>query len=272
MKTNNSEIYFKTSIRNSFIIGRVTDILLDLSDENKIKKFSNFYPGNLSVGAIEFELINNINNISIGYCRPLFGNIKMYPVLNEMVLIFQGPSYINPDDSNAKELYYVSTYNTFNSPHINPQPIINGGEISNSVENNVIFGNTFIPKNIQSLLPFEGDVIFEGRWGNSLRFSSTISGSNKIYNEWSQEGIDGDPITIIRNGQTYNENNIDFTLENINTDLSSFYFSSTQFIPIQIASNNFKSFGLTLNQEKPPQIITPNIDEVSTYDNVGNDK
>ena len=56
---------------------------------------------------------------------------------------------------------------------------------------------------IKPLLPYEGDIIFEGRFGNSIRFGSTVN--NELVtrnNDWSEEGIIGDPITVIRNGQS----------------------------------------------------------------------
>jgi hypothetical protein len=266
-----SLIYSKILNSSPIIIGRVTDILLDLNDDIKKEKFNDLFPGNLAIGSIEFELIINLNSISIGYARPLFSNIKQYPLINETVLLIQGPSYNTPEDSTSTELYYISTYNTFNSSHINPQPIIENNGIINSNELNYIFGKTFnINPNIQSLLPFEGDSIIEGRFGNSIRMGSTISGS-QLLNQWSQEGNGGNPITIIRNGQTYNESNIDFTLEDINTDLSSIYECSTQVIPIVLSSNNFKSFNITLDKTNIPTVNTPNIDDNNTslYDNIG---
>jgi hypothetical protein len=55
---------------------------------------------------------------------------------------------------------------------------------------------------IESILPFEGDYILEGRFGNTLRFGST----NKINtgeNFWSDSGKNGDPITILTNGHKF---------------------------------------------------------------------
>ena len=51
--------------------------------------------------------------------------------------------------------------------------------------------------------------MIEGRFGNSIRFGSTISGSHQM-NNWSMETTQsiGNPITIIRNGQTENEQGI----------------------------------------------------------------
>lgn len=270
MKTK-SLIYSKILNSSPLIVGRVTDIFLDVNDEVKKNKFNDLFPGNLAIGSIEFELIVNLNNISKGYARPLFSNIKQYPLINETITIIQGPSYNTVEDSTTTELYYISTYNTFNSSHINPQPIVTNNELSNSTETNSQFGKTFnLNPNIQSLLPFEGDVIIEGRFGNSVRFGSTISGS-QLYNQWSKDGVSGDPITIIRNGQTYNEDNIDFTLESINEDLSSIYQCSTQKIPIILSSNNFKSFNITLDKIEVPKISIPNIEDESLtiYDNIG---
>jgi hypothetical protein len=38
--------------------------------------------------------------------------------------------------------------------------------------------------NIHPLLPYEGDMLYEGRFGNSIRFGSTVKNSS-IPNPWS---------------------------------------------------------------------------------------
>jgi hypothetical protein len=89
-------------------------------------------------------------------------------------------------------------------------------------------------------LPFEGDVIHEGRWGNSIRLGSTVKGTP---NNWSNAGVDGDPITIIRNGQgTQTPEGWIPTIENINNDNSSIYLTSTQNVPLNAASSNYISY------------------------------
>ena len=92
-------------------------------------------------------------------------------------------------------------------------------------------GSTFKERiNIHPLLPFEGDVIYEGRWGNSIRFGSTVPTST---NNWSTSGKSGDPIVIIRNGQTnYTSDSWVPETEKIETDLSSIYLTSTQKLSI----------------------------------------
>lgn len=249
-------IYSKESYNRSILIGRVTNIFLDPKDNTN--PILNIYPGNLGIGCIEFEFVTNIDNLSKGYAKPLFPQFKYYPLINEIVFLIGGPSYNTSENSNNSELYYVNNFNSFNSPHINPHP-------KNS--DNVSFGNTFIPKNIQSLLSFEGDYILEGRWGNSIRFGSTISGS-KTLNPWSENGNNGDPITIIRNGQTYNSSSIDFNLEDINNDPSSVYITNGQQLPIDISSKNLATFNITLAKPNALLISVDNIGDTDSYDNI----
>lgn len=247
MRIDKSPIFRKQSQASSVLLGRVTRAFIDPADENNKKIFTPLFPGNSGIGAVEFEFITNINNLSRGYAKPLFPQIKYYPLINETIYLIKGPTYSTPEDSNNRELYYVNVFNTFNSSHINPQPITNNGNISNSTELNNDFGKTFnIKKNIQSLLPFEGDNIIEGRWGNSIRFSSAISGS-LTSNQWSS-GSAGTPVTIIRNGQYFNSSSIDFTLEDINNDASSVYMTNGQQLPINVASKNLDTFDKKLDK------------------------
>ena len=123
-----------------------------------------------------------------------------------------------------------------------------------------------------------GDTIFEGRWGNSLRFGSTSKFSSKLpleqipsidyQNNWSDVGDNGDPITILRNGQPKNvisRDNIELKgkgwvpiTENIKNDLSSIYLTSYQKIPFSIANENFICYTtppISPSQYSNPQII-----------------
>ena len=112
-------------------------------------------------------------------------------------------------------------------------------------------GNTFEEKaNIRNLFPNEGDVIIEGRFGNSIRFGSTAKQSKEnknVESPWSTEGREGNPITIIRNGQSQTDLNFSnwFPIyEDIQNDDSSIYMTSGQLIPVTLASTNFTSFGV----------------------------
>ncbi len=105
----------------------------------------------------------------------------------------------------------------------------------------IFLGRTFVERgNIHPLLPFEGDRILEGRWGNSIRFGSTVTGS---VNTWSSTGQNGDPITILRNGQGIQSNEGWIpTVEDVNNDESSIYLTSTQKIPLEASSTSYSSY------------------------------
>jgi hypothetical protein len=120
--------------------------------------------------------------------------------------------------------------------------------------------STFNEKeNIHPLLPFAGDIIYEGRWGNSLRFGSTCKIEGDWNNIWSTSGDNGDPITIVRNGQDPNLSNFgaEPTSENIKNDLSSLYLTSYQKLPFSIANENFISY--TTPPTTPSQFASPQI-------------
>jgi hypothetical protein len=80
--------------------------------------------------------------------------------------------------------------------------------------------------------------MIEGRFGNSIRFGSTINNTiSHNPNIWSQGSRDniGDPITIIRNGQhqegDVNETKLEHILEDVHRDHSTIYLCSNQQIP-----------------------------------------
>jgi hypothetical protein len=89
---------------------------------------------------------------------------------------------------------------------------------------------------IKDLQPFEGDTIIQARFGQSIRFGSTVSVLSND-NTWSKnnEDTNGDPITIITNrqGNRVVRNKFDSIVEDINKDGSSIYMTSTQEIDIK---------------------------------------
>ena len=201
------------------------------------------------------------------FAKPLFPNFRQVPLINEIAYVItlpsvnlQDPNFINLND---QEFYYFLPINLWNSVHNNalPNPTdtttatpseiksyqqVEAGsrvKVTDGV-NNIDLGETFEEKpNIKNLQPFEGDVIFEGRWGQSFRFGSTVTGSNGLPylgNQWSTpgDGNQGDPIIIIRNGQ-YDDGKEAWKpiLENINQDPASIYMGSTQKIPLNNSSS-----------------------------------
>lgn len=251
-------------IEEKIKVGRVIDIILN----DKYPEFKN-YGGDSAIGTIKFKP-QNFNTPGITFAKPFFPNISSYPLINELVLIFKLPgNNINKAGSN-EIFYYISSINLWNTPHHNAfpnlfAPLENGNNQQNysnsslgnpSVNSNEVpkiplnspinkSQRTFIEKdNIHPLLPFAGDNIYQGRFGNSIRLGSTNIGSSNNLNEWSKEGTSGDPITIVRNGQPNKTKKPGYKhiTEEINNDLTSIYLTSTQTIPIELASENFRSF------------------------------
>jgi hypothetical protein len=250
--------------KSLFFFARVNDILL--SPQTKTNNFFSDGGGWAGLGSVKFTPLGTIideDNPPNLIAKPLFNNISKYPVLEEIVMILNAPSYGLNDDPQAKTFYYLTTVGLWNSVQHNAFPDIasyRGGQLN--------FGQTFTEKeDIRNLLPEEGDVIFEGRWGNSIRFSSTTK-QKVINNPWSSIGEIGMPITIIRNNQSNIDINSDPWVpvyEDPNNDGSSIYLCAGQDIPLNYASKNLKSFNVTLGagfnsslQIPDPRFTTPN--------------
>lgn len=207
----------------------------------------------LSGGTADYSTTSDNQNYRVAY--PLQPGIKNYPLINEVVYLVSQPTNKIMQRNSAKALYYISVINLWNHPHHNAIPYSAGSSTPENSKNyqdsalgstnkltdtsgTIKFGNYFKERpDIYPLQPFEGDLIYEGRWGNSIRLSGTAPNRNP----WSAVGTQGDAITIIRNGQTGNpnKNGWDFTVEDINTDASSIYLTTTQKVPLTANTNYF---------------------------------
>jgi hypothetical protein len=224
-----------------------------------------------AVGSVFFSKLNESNAsksaLSNNIAKPLFPNSSVIPLKNEVIYIIPLPNNNVQSDVNDVSYYYFQPINIWNSVHHNaiPDPVhgpstvpasqtqnnqqttAGNPRVVNDSNINIDLGHTFSEKiegsdSIRNLQPFSGDVIHQGRWGQSLRFGSTVKNSNPP-NPWSKDGEDGDPITILRNGQ-HEESNDPWIpqVEDINLDPSSVYLTTTQKIPIEVASKSYKSY------------------------------
>jgi hypothetical protein len=264
---------------------RVRFTFLDpVAIKNEYPKLFDKYGSYDTLGGILFEPFSNPivptsdvfeDNLIFNYnfAKPLFPNIRQVPLLNEITYIVSFPSTRTQDprniDLNQTDYYYFQPINLWNTLHQNafPDPLIDYNLESDSQPKNISYqraeagastnsdapppeidlGNTFVERsNIKYLQPYEGDIIYEGRWGHSIRFGSTVLDQNP----WSIIGENGDPILIIRNGQAPTETEAWIpTIEKINEDLGSIYFGSTQQLPLEASSANYSSY-----QSNPPTI------------------
>lgn len=161
--------------------------------------------------------------------KPSNINMKQIPVVGEFVLIYKTFNQQATTNRWRETWYYVTSIDVQSSLNSNLLPGLSNGDSQENIDNTVA-GKTFIQQNISPLQPFEGDLMIEGRFGNSIRFGSTITTypTNYYYKTPRHTGKrDGDPIIMISNGRT-NLDNKEFVVENIDKDASSIYLTSTQ--------------------------------------------
>ena len=272
---------------------RVTDIVLD--ENHPEFKTVGEYNG---IGAIFYEEVNSPltdSESKNSFALPYDSQLKTYPLINEIVLVFFLPSQRIGEVSSAKQYFYLKPLNLWNHPHHDAYPNLsienqnlnqsqdyisttNGSirrvedgstEINlNSPKNES--QNTFVEKvDIKPLMPFMGDSLMEGRYGQSIRFGSTAKSKSLINNNWSESGENGDPITIIRNGQPEKLSDdrgwIPIT-ENINKDLSSIYLTSKQKIKEVLICGGGRKNKILLKKIKENLQNTINLKLIDNYD------
>ena len=250
--TNNNGFGFFNQTKLSAV--RVISIVLD--ENHPLFKELGEWNG---LGTIEYVDIYNVNNnIVRSIAKPFFPSVKHYPLINEIVYLLQLPSTDIGNNKNATISYYLDVISLWNHPHHNAYPsnpnILPPSQQKDYIQSQagsvrrvtdqsteINFGKTFKERsNIHPILPFEGDVIYEGRWGNSIRMGSTVLNTP---NNWSNIGTNGDPILILRNGQgIQTEEGWIPIIEDINNDDSSIYLSSTQQIPLEASSTDYTSY------------------------------
>jgi len=195
--------------------------------------------------------------------KPANINIKKIPLIGELVLIFKSNSSIVQSTNtqgqyNQEQWYYLSTIDVNSSMNNNTVlGYTNNGKYDIDKASDEIKGKSFKESLISPLQVYEGDVLVEGRSGNSVRFSSTLSNpSYDGYHVKQTEMISGDagsPITIISNGRENKQGN-EFIIEHINTDDSSLWLTSDQ--RVDKLSLNFKNMiGAAPNFYNKSQII-----------------
>ena len=233
-------------INKKFIYARVVDIILN----ERHPKFEEL-GGWSSIGTIFYLDVevstNSLNNSLIA--KPLLSNSKNYPLVNEFVLLFLLPDNQVSLGSNIKKYFYLNPIAIWNTPHLNAYPNLqstpqiqpsqqksyqaieqgqtrkSSSETINYSYNSPLAGGTFVERsNIHPLLAFAGDIITEGRWGNSIRFGSTAKSDSILYGNGQPEDTSEEGYLPI--------------VEDINKDLSSIYLTSNQEIPLKTTITN----------------------------------
>jgi hypothetical protein len=271
----------KSGKKNKPLVIRVTDMILD--ENHPLIK-------NGKYGLNSLGLIIGVGTLPSNFSRlftalPANPNLKKIPTINEHVEIFQSTI---PNSNGIQWLYkeplglfgsstpngnqFPSTTYNINPPTQNisyTQASLGAVNVVSPTPPEIPVTSivnpsqaTYVAKSdINPLLPFEGDIIHEGRFGSSLRFGSTAKSKSQYANNWSTAGENGDPITILRNGQSPNSPKDGWipVTEDVSNDLSSIYLTSYQQLnTFKVASELYQSYKTPPtfpSQYKNPQVI-----------------
>jgi hypothetical protein len=224
-----------------------------------------------NIGAIKFrslkgDMFRNENNLQWAY--PIETNISEYPLLNEIVLIY---SILN-------RIYYTRKVNV--SSRITTHAIDGLNEEMAPIETSESRTNGFRKHSSEKQLPSktsskfgkyfkelesnyrlrhdEGDIILEGRSGQSIRLGAAWV-RNTLFNSTSDQS----PNILMRVGpdpnQTPGVGKFGLIQENVNNDSTSLYLVSNQLIPLKYstidASNHLKSISDAPKKLEGAQVV-----------------
>lgn len=248
---------------------RVREVILDGSNED--------LGGWNALGYIKFDAVDRptkTSPLSSNIARPLLSNIKNFPLVNEIVFLFTLPDTDLQENTNSETYYYISAINLWNSPNHNAIPDnVNYSELPESQQKDydttvrtgtvrrvtdkgtdIDLGKTFTESSqVYPLRPYEGDIIYESRFGSSMRLGSTVKGATTFW-----KGQSG-PITILSNGHNPSLNQFGWlpTSESIDKDQTTVVLTSNQTL-----SYTLTTFGSGLQKfkvQKPDTYSDPQL-------------
>jgi len=165
------------------------------SDDDRVPKYE-------LLGGIEFKNVTGKGTSKGIPAKPLNSNLKQIPVEGEYVLIqrFFGEYYYTPQvnlfnhPNNSSYQGFSTRFLNRNKSIVNDETIEkdNTGIVENKSANQVrTLGDNFLSNfNFRQVIPEEGNVILNGRFGNSIRLGSNI-----------KNGLQDSPNIKLRAGQ-----------------------------------------------------------------------
>ena len=205
------------------------------------------------IGAIKGRMVNSQHKqpeSRLGWIQPMDANIKQYPLIGEYVIVGR---YLG-------RYYYAQTINMLGSPNSNSYPGYSGDKASltdnttrrhahnRSVEvgatktpnkaasGDVTVGDPFVPNPlIRQLQPTFGDVIFNGRLGQSIRFGSNPDTLEPNILIRAGQLTDAEAFGKTADVDDLKDNANKPVMEDINADGSSLWITSDQEVPLEVA-------------------------------------
>lgn len=208
--------------------GRVVDVIIDAFHP----EYSNYGSSQAINGIFYREIgspVSEENSSDLKFAYQGSSNFKLIPVIGEIVKLITAPAEFSRDNLPQKQkVYYTSTVTLWNHPHHNAYP-----DTLQVGEGAADFGPDFEEADdVNPLQGFPGDLLIEGRQGQSIRFN----GSKHEDNPWIDSSNNKKPITIISNGQKESGNGTDNIIEDVNEDPSSIYLTSDHTVELTQAN------------------------------------
>lgn len=220
---------FSNSRGSNFIAVKVKDIILDESHPEYIK-----YGKSQSIGVIKYELVGvadkTTDTAELPEAYPLNTSVKQYPLINEIVILETAPQQGPIKRESDKVNYYSTIVNSWN--------LVNHNATPSYYESQLNLGKDVKSININPIKPAPGDILLQGRQGQSIRFT----GYKHVNNLFVDTNNNGEALTIIRNGQKSEQDREKFINEDINKDDSSIYLTADHTIPITPARDKQEAF------------------------------
>lgn len=216
-----------SSDRGGQLFGRVKSVIID-SFHPDYEEYGKSLAINGIIYAAVGKGIDEENKDALKFAYQGNTNIKKVPLPGEIVRLRALPSPGRGANPKDLAIYWVDIVNTWNHPHHNAYPdTLQFGSGDND------FGDDFEEKGeVNPLQAFAGDTYIESRHGSSIRFAGTKHDNNP----WIDSSNNGEPITIIRNGQGEEGNGSDSILEDVNKDPSSIYMTTDHTVELEQAN------------------------------------
>ncbi len=254
----------------------LAEVMVVYDNPEKLPKYEDGTKSWELMGAIKARPVVSQKNQPIDTLKiylPFVANQTHVPLRGELVVVskYNGVFYYQPISLHPQ------------SPNANIYPGTSGLRSSNEAKEDFLYDHFDIPDdesgndpNIRRLMPHEGDLTFEGRFGQSIRFGSAIKDDPKANEGGGTErpgGIQNTPNIMIRTGQLhstgiFNKDTVKQTLfatpfkpveEDINLDGSSLYLTSgkkgEQKINLDLKPSNSKDHELMnkVHRNKQPK-------------------
>lgn len=212
--------------------------------------------GNFPLGTIKVRTVSQTGAFNDFYASPAW-NINYIPCIGEHVILVSANVSTSYATIKSRGYFYLGPLSIQDNVNLNPLP--NQFTVSNVIDyttsaapinnSSTVYtpGKNFTENpNVKTLQPYEGDILFQGRHGQAIRFGSTQAGDTSQYSVkpfWQGNGAS--PITIISNGHKPEPGPNRYVIEDPKTTKSFLILSTDQRI-------DFNASQLSLGKDVTP--------------------